>query len=94
MIPKRWILSVQGGYEALSGLRGLLDIALRHRSFDRKSLERVGSRVTMLSALLVCGGFGAGGLFIVDPTLLFVQPIRGGIRARQAKSPSTYSGYF
>jgi hypothetical protein len=48
----------------------------------------------MLSALLVCGGFGAGGLFIVDPTLLFVQPIRGGIRVPQAKSPSTYSGYF
>jgi hypothetical protein len=45
-------------------------------------------------ALLVYGGFGAGGLFIVDPTLLFVQPIRGGIRVRQTKSPSTYSGYF
>jgi hypothetical protein len=58
------------------------------------SFERVGSRVTVLSALLVYGGFGAGGLFIVDPTLLFVQPIRGGIRVRQGKSPLDYSGYF
>ena len=33
-------------------------------------------------------------LCVVDPTLLFVQPIRGGIRVRQGKSPLDYSGYF
>ncbi len=95
MIPKKWILSRQRGYEALvQGPRGLLDFPLRHRSFERMSLERVGSPVTVVSSLLVYGGFGAGGLFIVDPTLLLVQPIRRGIRVRHAKSPSDYSGYF
>ena len=33
-------------------------------------------------------------LCVVDPTLRFVQPIRGGIRVRQGKSPLDCSGYF
>jgi hypothetical protein len=57
---------MQRGQEAPgAGPRGLLDIPLRHRSFERTSLERVRSRVTAVSSLLVYGGFGAVGLFIV-----------------------------
>ncbi len=44
-------------------------------------LEKAGTRVTLLAALLVYGTAGAGGLFLRDPTLLLISRFAVGFAA-------------